>query len=102
MMNESDDEEIKGNPDELFKTKNEIIKKPNLELKEEPLQRMQRYGVILNGSEKLVEAGKIISLMKENIIIQSTKPEVVLDLDNILFNEQKEILGSIDDVFGNV
>lgn len=59
LANESDDEEVKGNPEELFKTKNEVVAKPNMAIIENSEQRLQRFGVIFNGSEKLIEVGKI-------------------------------------------
>jgi len=36
------------------------------------------------------------------VVIQSDNPEITLNLDNILFVESRDILGSLEDVFGKI
>lgn len=40
--------------------------------------------------------------MDENIIIVNKVGGIVLDLGNVVFDEERNIIGLIEDVFGNI
>lgn len=98
-LNEDSDE---GNehPEEKFLTKNE--KKPKILFEDESTEeREKRYGVCLKENDKEKKNIGIIQSFFENTFVIKPLIKEVLDLDNIIF-VKNEILGKIDDVFGNV
>ncbi len=56
----------------------------------------------LTGTEKLIHVADIATLMKDSIVLDSANPAIILDLGNVVFTEEREILGAVEDVFGNV
>ena len=88
------------NPQEKFCTRNE--RKIILYEDESKQQREQRFGLTTEilSSENKKKIGIIQSFFENTIVIRPLIKEV-LDLDNIIFAKD-EILGKIDDVFGNV
>lgn len=98
-LNEDSDE---GNehPEDKFLTRNE--KKPKILHEDESTEdRGKRYGVSLGEIDKDKKTIGIIQSFFENTFVIKPLIREVLDLDNIIF-VKNEILGKIDDVFGNV
>ena len=101
-LNEESEEEC-TNPQEKFITKNE--KKTKILYEDETKEnREKRYGFFGETAATLQEPkrkiGVINSIFENTIVIRPLIKEV-LDLDNVVFLKD-EILGKIDDVFGNV
>ena len=46
--------------------------------------------------------GEIASIMDLNMVVNAKDNLMILDLDTLLFTEDKDILGRIEDVFGNI
>jgi len=61
-----------------------------------------RFGCIFQGEENLILVGEIASIMDLNMVVNAKDNLVILDLDTLLFTEDKDILGRIEDVFGNI
>ena len=99
LIEDSEDEHV--NPQEKFLTKNE--KKCKILYEDETKEdREKRYGFSSENkaSEPKKKIGVIQSFFENTVVIKPLIKEV-LDLDNLVF-VQDEILGKIDDVFGNV
>jgi rRNA processing protein Gar1 len=56
----------------------------------------------LNTEDILIEAGLVENIFEDKIIVRVNTFNGILDLDNILFNENKFPLGYLDDVIGKV
>jgi rRNA processing protein Gar1 len=56
----------------------------------------------LTNSDELLEAGMIEDIFQDKIIIRANIFNGILDLDNIMFNENKFPVGYLDDVIGKV
>lgn len=56
----------------------------------------------------MVEIGQVMTIVDDKIIIATNNDvreedkRIILDLDNIVFNEQRNVIGTIEDVFGNI
>ena len=61
-----------------------------------------RFACIFQGGENLILVGEIASIMDLNMVVNTKDNLVILDLDTLLFTEDKHILGRIEDVFGNI
>jgi len=102
MANEEEEEGGEKEPESKFRTKNEQgVDQGLLSLEETLEQRYQRLRVNPDDINHLVPVGRIEFIMSEFITVQSQADNVV-DLDGILFVENKIPLGTIDDVFGQV
>lgn len=101
-LNEESEEEC-VNPQEKFITKNE--KKTKILYEDETKEnREKRYGFFGETAAILQEPKRkigVINSVFENTIVIKPLIKEVLDLDNVVFLKD-EILGKIDDVFGNV
>lgn len=101
LNEESEDECV--NPQEKFLTKNE--KKTKILYEDETKEnREKRYGFVGETAASLQEPKRkigVINSVFENTIVIRPLIKEVLDLDNVVFLKD-EILGKIDDVFGNV
>jgi len=85
-----------------IRQKNEIVQpKPFKEIEETNEERYKRYNLDPNQIQNLDLMGTITSIMSDYIVVESRNYQV-LDLDNILFTQDKMILGQIDDVFGRI
>lgn len=56
----------------------------------------------LSEGDVLMEAGMVDDLIGDNVIIRANVLNGILDLDNILFNDNKLPVGYLDDVIGKV
>lgn len=96
-----DSDDGNENPHEKFLTKNERKPKPPIQ-DESKEEREKRYGICSESSE--LQSQKTIGIIQsffENTIVIKPYIKEVLDLDNIIL-VKNEILGKIDDVFGNI
>jgi len=104
-----DDEGIMVDPKgENMKTKNEIVKVPVYEKEETGEERLIRYGVQFKGTERMVEIGTVLSIVDDKLIVathneaREEDKRLIVDLDNMIFDETKQLIGLVDDVFGNI
>lgn len=102
-QNFDEEDEERGNPEERFRSHNEK-KLAAVEINEDKDIRIKRFGLSEEEIAKLEmkKAGTIVNFIENSIIIKPFANDNVLDLDNIIFTGEREIIGKIDDVFGNV
>ena len=98
---ESEDEMASNNPVAKFRTKHEMDQKPSVDIDETTEQRYQRLGFEPDNCNSAKPIGKITSLFQDTVVVRS-EPDIVLDLDNLVFTQNKIVLGKIDDVFGSI
>ena len=56
----------------------------------------------VNAGTKLLEVGRVIQKVAELLIVEANCCVNLVDLDNWLFNENRECLGFVIDIFGRV
>lgn len=102
LMMGSDDEDHEKGGETKFKTKNEVNVKDAVPDVEEILEeRYKRLNIDVAQVNNLHPIGRIEFIIDDKVVILS-QAENVLDLDCLLFTQNKIPLGAIDDVFGQV
>ena len=104
LMVADDEEENERDPELKFKTKNEQKAHSTVQAIDETLEeRYERHDIRMDQVNSLEPVGKIEFALDESVVIQSLPhTQTVLDLENLLFTQDKILLGRIDDVFGKV
>jgi len=102
MMMASDDEGNEKQPELKYRTKNEQALPGGLLNIDETLEdRYKRFQIDPTQVNNLEPIGVIEFIMNEYITVRS-QSEKVLDLEGMLFTQDKIPLGPIDDVFGKI
>lgn len=58
--------------------------------------------VELGKETRLFEVGPIIQIVGDLVIIEASNPNLLVDFDNWIYAENREVLGFVIDIFGKV